>query len=52
MSIFENLKKSLEEAIAYKQGKLKNVKRHTREANPLPKQDKTEEILYNKRNLK
>ena len=31
MSNFEDLKKSLEEAIAYKQGKLENVKKHRRE---------------------
>ena len=52
MSNFEDLKKSLEEAIAYKQGKLKNVKRHRREAKPLPKQDETKETLSSKRNLK
>jgi hypothetical protein len=28
MSNFETLKKSLEEAIAYKQGKLRNIKKH------------------------
>ena len=31
MGNFEYLKKSLEEAIAYKQGKLGNVKKHRRE---------------------
>ena len=41
MSNFEDLKKSLEEAIAYKQGKLKNVKTHQLEVIPLPEFDAT-----------
>ena len=41
MSNFEDLKKSLEEAIAYKQGKLKNVKTHKWEVIPLPEFDAT-----------
>ena len=42
MSHFEDLKKSLEEAIAYKQGKLKKVKKHTWEVIPLPELDAVE----------
>ena len=41
MSNFEALKKSLEEAIAYKQGKIKNVKTHRWEVIPLPEFDAT-----------
>ena len=52
MSNFEALKKSLEEAITYKQGKLKNVKTHRCEVEPLPKQDETKDNLSYKRNLK
>ena len=37
MSNFEDLKKSLEEAIAYKQGKLKNVKTHRWEEKQIQK---------------
>ena len=41
MSNFDDLKKSLEEVIAYKQGKLKNVKTHRWEVIPLSDFDAT-----------